>query len=357
MASTQVTDVIVPSVFTPYTRQLTAEKARLIQSGVLVPSAILDSMLAGGGRTFDVPSTQDLDATDGSGAENVSSDDIADIQTVVDAGAPGYAWSGDRKDATPKKILTSHEVAVRLNRNQSWSATNLAAELAGDDPMAAIAARVSFYWARRLQKIFVATVRGILADNIANDSSDYMNDVSAAGVFSDGVTNFTAEAFIDACGTLGDSSDLVTMCMVHSIVFARMQKNNLIDYIPDARGEVNIPAFMGRELVVDDGVPYSTNVFDTWLFGTGALQLGEASDAVPTEVSREPLAGNGGGQDVLTTRRVYSIHPTGHAYIGTAASNGGPTNVELATSTSWNRVYPERKQIRFAVLRTTEFTA
>ncbi len=360
MAAVQISDIIVPSIFTPYTQQVTAEKARLIQSGVVTPSPVLSALLAGGGRTFDVPSTQDLDASDSTGAENVSSDDIADIQTVVDAGHPGYAWSGDRKDATPAKMATSHEVACRLNRNKSWSATELAGELAGIDPVALISNRVAYYWVRRLQRIFIATIKGILADNIANDSGDYMNDISNSGTFSDGVTNFSAEAFIDACQTLGDSADVVTVAMVHSIVYARMQKNNLIDFIPDASGQIMIPTFLNREVIVDDMVPYSgagSNVFDTWLFGAGAVQLGETAAAVPTEVSREALAGNGGGQDVLTTRRVYSMHPTGHAFIGSPASNGGATNAELATSTSWNRVYPERKQIKFAVLRTCEFTA
>ena len=33
---TQLADVIVPSVFSPYTQQLTEEKSRLIRSGAMV---------------------------------------------------------------------------------------------------------------------------------------------------------------------------------------------------------------------------------------------------------------------------------------------------------------------------------
>ena len=51
------------------------------------------------------------------------------------------------------------------------------------------------------------------------------------------------------------------------------------------------------------------------------------------------------------------MHPAGHAYAGTPA-NGGPSNAatanNLAAAASWNRVYPERKQIKIARLRTTE---
>ena len=62
--STQVSDVIVPEIFTPYVRQMTEEKARLIQAGVLMRNAMMDQKLAGGGLTFHVPSFRDLDSDD-----------------------------------------------------------------------------------------------------------------------------------------------------------------------------------------------------------------------------------------------------------------------------------------------------
>jgi len=331
MAAVQVSDVVVPSVFTPYTQQLTEEKARLIQSGVMIASPILNQLLAGGGKTFTVPSWLDLDASDSTGADNVSSDDVADIQAAsFENGTPTDA---NRGDATPKKITTTEEVAARLVRNQSWSSTGLARELAGSDPMAAIATRVAYYWIRRLQRIFIATWNGVIADNLAAPSGDdthtqydLINDISGSS-FVDGVTNFSAEG---------------------------MQKNNLIDFIPDARGEVNIPTFLGREVIVDDGVPKTGQVYDSWLFGMAAAQFGEAMADIPTEISREPLAGNGGGQEILTTRRVYTVHPTGHAYIQATIPNGGPSNTNLAAAANWSRHYPERKQIKFAVLRSRE---
>ena len=58
---TQVADVVVPEIFTPYARQVTEEKTRIIQAGVAVRDAEFDGMLAGGGNTFDVPSFRDLD--------------------------------------------------------------------------------------------------------------------------------------------------------------------------------------------------------------------------------------------------------------------------------------------------------
>ena len=327
--ATQISDIIVPEIFTPYVQQLTEQKRSNEKLGNTVPSM------------------QDLDDD----ADRVSTDTSA-VFAAADASIP----AGQARDPNPLKINSSQEVAVRLSRNNSWSSTDLTAALAGEDPMNAIGSRVAFYWTRRLQAAFIATINGVIADNTANDAGDYTNDISGAS-FTDGVTNFSAEAFLDAAVTMGDSMEDLTMVMMHSVVYNRAQKNNLIDFIPDARGEVQIPTFLGREVIVDDGVPRTGNVYDTWLFGAGAALYGTGSPKVPTEVQRQPGAGNGGGQEVLYNRVEWAIHPVGHAYTGTAP-NGGPGNGtganELNNAASWDRVYPERKQIKFARLVTRE---
>src|SRR5262245_34484578 len=160
MALVQIADVIVPRKFSPYVQQLTEEKTALIMSCALVRDAMLDGLLAGGGLTFDVPSWKDLDGSD---ADNVSTDQ-----------APAAA------DSVASKIGTSNEVAVRLSRNKSWSAADLASALAGDDPMGAIANRVAYYRARRLQAAFVATITGVFADNAAapTGTEHVLNDMT-----------------------------------------------------------------------------------------------------------------------------------------------------------------------------------
>lgn len=339
---TQLADVIVPEIFSPYVQQQTEEKSRLIQSGAMVADPVLSGVLSGGGTMFSEPSFRDLD----NDADKVSTDQ-----------------SGT---SSPNKIGTSLEVQVRLSRNNSWSSYDLTGDLAGADPMTAIADRVANYWTRRLQAAFVATMKGIFADNAkAPDGSpvydthtqnDMTHDIS--GSYTAGSTDFSAEAFIDACLTMGDSMEDLSLVMVHSIVYGRMQKNNLIDFIPDSEGRVTIPTFLGRRVVTDDGIPFSTGTFQTWLFGAGAVRFGAGQPKVPTEVDRAPAAGNGGGQTTLFNRVEWIIHPVGHAFRGAPAA-GGPDNTDnsnmLAHEDSWKRVYPERKQIKIARLITTEF--
>lgn len=349
MALTQVSDIITPEIFTPYVQQMTEEKSRIIQSGLMQRSGVLDTLLAGGGLTFNVPSFQDLDSSDGSGAENVSGDQPADVQTLA-AGA-GTTLAA-QNDARPQKTTTSNEVATRMSRNNHWSTASLSKALAGDDPQASIASRVAEYWSRRLQRATVRTLTGVFADNTANDAGDYSVDITGAG-FEDGVTNFRPEALIDASLTMGDSMEDLTGIIVHSVVYAQMQKQNLIDFIPDARGEVRIPTYLGKEVIVDDGVPAAGGIYESWLFAAGVLQLGVGTPDVPTAMTREELAGQGGGQDILHSRVEWSIHPTGHAYT-TTPGNGGPTDANLIDAANWNRVYPERKQIKLARLITRE---
>ena len=342
--TTRVSDIIVPELFTPYAQNLTAEKSRLIQSGLISRSDVLDNFLAGGGLTIQMPSFKDLD----NDAERVSTDTSVPFADP-DASLP----AGVARPPNPNKIGTLKEIAVRMSRNNSWSSSNLAATLAGANPMDAIASRVADYWVRRMQVAFVATWRGVIADNAANDSGDYALDISGAS-FQDGVTNFSAEAFLDAAQTMGDNQSILTAVMVHSVVYNRMMKNNLIDFIPDSEGRVNIPTFLGREVIVDDGMPRTGSVYDTWLFGAGATQMGIGSPPVPTEVERKGGAGNGGGQDVLYNRVEWCIHSTGHAFVMSSIPDGGPANGDLDDATSWDRRYPERKQIPFARLVTRE---
>lgn len=340
--TTRIADVVVPEIFTPYVIQQTKEKSALIASGAVAVNSQLSSLLAGGGITFNQPFWKDL-AND---EDNVSSDDPA-VQS------------------SPKKIETGTEIQVRLNRNQSWSSMDLTGELAGSDPMAAIASRVSAYWTRRLQQVFVATMKGVFADNATAPTgtehvlNDLTHDISGTGTAS-AATQFSAEAFIDTQATMGDNLNELSMIMVHSIVYNRMRKNNLIQFIPvSINGQaVTVETFLGRRVIVDDSMPVKNGVFESWLFAAGAVQMGFGTPHVATEVKRDPAAGNGGGQEILFSRQEWVLHPVGHAYAGTPA-HGGPSNADsannLAHKDSWKRVFPERKQIGIARLITREY--
>ncbi len=341
---TSIADIIVPEIFAPYALEETEEKSRLIRSGAVVTDDEMTDKLNGGGLTFNMPTYDDLDNDE----ERVADESVRNT------------FTGGVVDPTPNKIGTFNEIAVRLERNNSWTATKLAKLLSGDDPMGAIQSRVADYWVRRQQACFISVINGVFADNAAAPAgsehvqNDMTNDISGGGYVA-GVTDFSAEAFIDTTLTMGDSMEDLSMCMMHSVVYARALKNNLIDFIQDSvNGQaVQIPTFLGREVIVDDALPAAGGVYETWLFGAGAVVFAQGSPDKPVEVDNQPGAGNGAGQEILYNRVRWGFHPKGHAYVG-ATPYGGPTNAVLAGATSWQRRFPERKQVKIARLITRE---
>ena len=334
MAATQLTDLVIPDVFTAYMQLLSEEKSAFRASGVLADSALLARLLSGGARVFNVPHFRDLAQTEA----NVSSDNPA-------------------SNATPQNITTGQEIARRDSLNQVWSSMDLNEALAGADPLEAIASLVATYWVRQENRRIIAASEGIMADNEANDSGDMLNDIALGGAGTPTASNlFSGEAVIDTQQTLGDSQGDLGIIAMHSVVYTRARKNNLIDFIPDSRGEVDIAFFHNLRVVVDDGLPVNlvagNNEYSTYIYGAGAIARGVGSALVPTETNREPLSGDGGGQEFLHSRVEWCHHPRGFAWLGASQAGETPTLAELRLAANWDRRFNERKQIKFAELRT-----
>lgn len=350
----QISDAIVPEIFSPTVQQITQEKSALIASGAMVVDGEISANLAGPGLTFNTPSYRDLDNDE----ENISNDGLPD------------KYTGGNNDSSPNKIAMANEISVRLSRNNSWGTMDLVSALNATDPADAIAQRVGSYWVRRLQRAFVATVKGVFADNEAaptgsdtHSINDMTNDVTrnpsdgSVIPYQEDVTSFTGEGFLDACLTMGDSMEDLQMIQVHSVVLNRMQKKDMIKYLKDSDGTTMIPTYLGRRVIVDDTMPSSDGFYESWLFGSGAIRFGTGSPKQATATRRDEDAGNGGGAEILYNRLEWCLHPRGHRFQATPPSGGPGNGAEiggLANADSWSRVYSERKQIPIARYITRE---
>jgi hypothetical protein len=356
---TQVADIIVPSVFTGMAMEETRERSELITSGILQDSGILTRWMAaemgsgGGSWTLNRPTWNDLDASDSTGLERQANDSASEL----------YNPDFENGFPVPQKITTYNEVAVRVLRNQHWSAVNLANDVQGtngQDALTVIGARVGRYWARRLQKMALAVLTGVFADNVANDSADMVHDISGTN-FVDGLTNFNAGAFYDALQTLGDADADIVGMICHSAVRNSMRKAGLLESVNDAQGQLVYNTYQGLRLVIDDGMPNAGGVYESFLFRAGALQYGSVAPFNAVRFLEREEAGNGNGSQELWNRVSWCIHPMGYAYTGTITNTvGGPldgntsTANTLAHADSWNRVAPERKQVGLIKLITRE---
>lgn len=201
--------------------------------------------------------------------------------------------------------------AIRHVRTRGWSDADLVAELAGSDPMDRIRSRVSNYWNRQFQKMFVNTIKGVLADNTANDSGDMVHDIT--GEAGDDA-QVSAEAILETGQTMGDNSQKLKLLIMHSRIYTNLAKQNLIDFIPNSDGRVRFPTYLGYPIVVDDGVQVDDAGggdfhYWTYLLGEGVVGWGESPVAVPVETDRAPAQGNGSGVEQLWTRRQFIMHP------------------------------------------------
>ena len=172
--------------------------------------------------------------------------------------------------------------------------------------------------------------------------------VDISGAYTPGVTDFSAEAFIDAITTAGDSQEDFTTVMMHSIVYARAQKNNLIDFVPDSvnADAAGIPTFLGRRVIVDDSPCRTRRASSIPGFSVrrrhdGALVIRRFRRKSIAKLSE----GNGGGSESLWSRIEWSMHPVGYRLVRLGQlpiPDGGPDNsARLADGpNNWARTFP-----------------
>lgn len=322
--ATRIADVVVPEVFNPYVIQRTAELSALRRAGIVSPSMELNRLATAGGKLINMPYWEDL-----TGADEILSDDGA---------------------LTPGKIEADQDIAVLLMRGKAWATNDLAKALAGSDPMGAIGDLVAEYWARREQATLISTLTGVFA---AASMSGAVHDISSAdGDAAVEANLISANAVINAATKLGDAAGRLTAISMHSVPYSKLQKDDLIDFTPTSGQNVGFGTYLGKTVVVDDSHPRvaggtSGFVYTSYLFGAGAIGLGEGAAPVPTETDRDSLRGD----DLLVNRRHYLLHPRGVKFTSSSVASSSPTNAELATAANWIRVY-EQKNVRLVALRT-----
>lgn len=306
---TRISDVIQPAVFNPYVIQKSMELSALINSGIVQHMSEFDKLASGHNTLVNMPFWNDL---------------TGDSEVMKDSGA-----------LTPGKIGSNKDVAIKHGRGRAWGANGLSALLSGDDPMGAIGDLVAAYWSREMQKVLLATLDGAFS---ATSMSNKVLDISGKTT---GAELLTGETFVDANQLMGDAKDLLTGVMMHSAVEAYLVKKQMIQYEETKDKSLRIPYFMNKRVIVDDSMPYdtSTKTGTMYLFGEGAIALGNGKhpNIIETEVDRDSLASS--GEDFLINRRIFIMHPRGIKWTDTSKADIFPTNDEIKTGTNWERVY------------------
>ncbi len=324
MAVTKISDVVVPEVFNDYFMEASIYKSAIFRSGIIAEDPRLRTNLLGGAESFNTPFWK---------TNGVINEDA----TPVD----------EDTDLTPASIGSGTMIARRQFREKAWGQNDVAAVLAGSNPLDAIISQTENFWNRNHQKFLFSSIQGVIADNVANFSSDMVTDITGD---TDPIIN--SDAIIDTIGLFGDMDEDVAAIGMHSKPYQNLQKANLIDFTPDNIQNIGWGTYLGKTVIVDDSLLVSSTYW-TILFKPGAFGFAEdlSTNAYePTETEREAL--KSGGQEVYVTRRVFAMHPFGFAWSDDATPTADfPTNAELILAANWNRVVSSVKNVGFTVLK------
>ena len=333
MATVQIADVYNPLTFSQAEQEAQVETNKFLMSGVLSMDPRLNAMASTGGNIGELPFYKPLGTAE-----------------------PNYSTDNPAVSSTPQNVTDAKMVFRLASQNQSWSTMDLAVELALADPSGAITNRIGGYWATNNERRVIQSAMGLLADNVANDAGDMVNNIATDAV---GVPTaaelISSDAVIDTIQTMGDHGDGLGVIAMHSVPYRSLQKQNMIDFIPNARGEVNIPSYQGKIVVVDDSLPAvaGTNriTYTSIVFSQGAMAGGFGAPQNASELDRDPSSGNGGGQTLIYSRRSDIFHPLGFQFLSASVAGQSATQAELALAANWDRVW-ERKNTGIAFLQT-----
>lgn len=323
MAVTTFSDIIFdPELFMEYMEEFSPNPAAFIQSGILRNDPAIASRISGEGNLYTAPFFKPLTGV-----------------------SQNYAGA----DITVNAIESESGTGIVIGRANAWGSQDLAAELATKDPMVAIAGKVTKYWQEERQRLLIAQLNGVFAStamaghvySTAIEDGDNATDANlmGAGMIIDG-----------AQFALGDNASKIVAIAVHSKVFARMQKLNLIEFLPLADQTTRVPYFLDKAVIVDDTLPVvagttSGNKYASYLFAAQSVGTAEGKVKTPVETQRDSL--KSGGIEWLVNRQRFTYHPYGSSFIGSMAGIS-PTDAELATGTNYDLVYEPKN---FAIVK------
>lgn len=330
MASTQIADVYNPLTFASRSQEAQIELNAFLRSGIAVRDALLEQQFAGGGSIGELPQYNGL-----------TNDE------------PNYSSDNPASSATPAKVTSKKQIARSAPRNKHWSTMDLANELALEKPVGAITGRIGQYWATDDEKRIINTCVGILADNVANDGGDMVESVYNDVASPTDANKINGNAVIDAMQTLGDHKGNVVAIAMHSVQHAQLQKLQLLVDNVDPQTGINIQTYLGKRVIVDDSLPVvagnNSPKYTVILFGAGAFGFAPAPVKTPSSTSRNELAGDGGGEELIHSRVNTVFHPYGFQCLLGGASRIANSYAELANANRWDRVV-DRKNVPMAFL-------
>jgi hypothetical protein len=134
----------------------------------------------------------------------------------------------------------------------------------------------------------------------------------------------------------GERKSQLTHVAMHSATHSKLSKDGLIATERDKDNNFDFETFGGRRVVQDDAMPEAAGTYTTYLFGAGSVGFARAAmGGEAFESDRDILAGD----NTVTTRSRFVMHPKGARFTSASVAGAGPTRAELATASNWVAAY------------------
>ena len=321
MTGTRISDLVVPAVWNPYVLEQSTYANKFIASGIAQNVPALEAIREGG-TTVNVP----FWVADLSG----------DMEQIV-----------EDVPLTPGKLTADNQIGVVIHRGKAWTSSDLSGLASGEDPMQALASKVAAYLANQEQKDLLACLNGVFGGFASNSGAAFADLTYIPGTLG----NITSSTINGMTSKLGDQGSKITAIAMHSAIYNDLLDRKAVDFVKPgdvpsipvsvfsggsfqnsfaSPQEMQIPFFIGRRIIVDDGIAKDGNNYAVYGFTNGAIGTAE-QQAMATETDRDIFT----GVDAMVVRKHFLHHPLGASWLGPV----NPTRAQLATIGNWEKVY------------------
>lgn len=345
MATTKLTDVVVPTTFQKVIEGKLTENSKIRQAGVVSTDP-----------RFSVSSG---------------------FETTVPywrrpASGEAQSQSGDETlKGTAAKVTQGKMTARVVSRANAFSALNIASYASDADAIAYASGEFARLRVGDEESLMLAILKGIAAANAANRTvasvdSDASAPAGAANdmIFSntrstgtiDATNQFGVTALLGGRKTMGDKGGDLKLAIMHSDVVNNLRAKEPNQFVPASQTDLGLEKYAGIYIVETDNVGVDLTVpaypvYTTYLMGSELFAYASGVQDHPLEDVRDAAAANWGGMDSIVNRFRYMLHPYGWMATGNPANGVSLTNAELSVATNWKRAV-ERKAIPLAFIRT-----
>lgn len=260
-------------------------------------------------------------------------------------------------DNVPVEISGDKQTCMLIQRMKAFKAKDFTKELTGADPLGLIKNKIANYYTQVWEVELMNIANAILG---VAGLADHITDLSVTeGTVAD-ANMINETTMIDAeQAALGDMAGGLGLAIMHSKIFAKYKKLQLVDYDKYVVGgaikkDIMLPTINGKAVLVTDyytvdnavsGFP----VFKTYLFGEGAFLSADKKNyenQYTTNYDPETSA----GIDKFYTKQGKVLHPNGLSLAVDNIEKESPTQAELGATANWSLKF-NSKNVKMGMIK------